>query len=118
MGNIWTSISIFTFSPCDEYSIRMQLYATDASSSLPSICEHEEILSRNLTVRNHLSISFSETLDYNITKDQPSSIMMSHWFYQDVSYRYVCSYDIESKRLPWDGMFMLTQTIPPVTMTN
>jgi hypothetical protein len=48
----------FTFSPCDECSFKMHLYALGSSLELPSIRNPVEILSYNLSLRKALRVKY------------------------------------------------------------
>jgi len=48
----------FTFSPCDECSFKMQLFATMKAEELPSIILPKEIISRKLSLRRSLRINY------------------------------------------------------------
>jgi hypothetical protein len=49
---------LFTFSPCDECSLKMQLYATMETYSLPSIHTSVEILTKDLGIRKSLRVRY------------------------------------------------------------
>ncbi len=49
---------LFTFSPCDECSFKMQLHATMEATELPSLFQSEEIMCRNLSLRKSLRVKY------------------------------------------------------------
>ena len=49
---------LFTFSPCDECSFRMNLYALGKEVELPSLTDSLEVMSRNLGLRKSLRVRY------------------------------------------------------------
>jgi len=62
MFALWMTFSspslLFTFSPCDECSFKMHLYATGKQVALPHMKDCFEVMSSNLTLRKSLRVRY------------------------------------------------------------